>query len=731
MTKKTIAIFLATIAGVTAASAKNPVVDDIAPYVFPANRPAAPANFVFMPDGASYLVVSPDRRGIDRFDTASGKLIEKYFDVTTTRENSIEGISGFVLSPDASKILVYNNDTPVYRRSFTAEYYVYEVKSRILSPLSQNHKRQRSPLFSPDSRMVAFVSDNNIHIKKIDYKSEVAVTTDGKINSIINGVSDWTYEEEFTTTCSMAWAPDNSTLCYIKYNETDVPAYTMPVYWSACDNNNEADLYPGSYTYKYPVAGEPNSRVSLHSYSVDNRKTTDITLSDKAIEYIPRIAYAPGSSLLIVATLNRDQNRLEIYSVNPRSTVVKSLYVEDSKAWIAPMTYEDIVLEADGFVINSSKSGYSCLYRYSYAGAELNRISAGDADITAYYGSDALGNRYYQAALPTPLDRTVCRLDRKGVVTTISKDKGWSTAVFAPGCDKAVLCHSDITTPPVYTLVGSNGKTIRTVEDNAAYRAAIPKNLPVKEFFTFDSDGVTLNGYMIRPVGASSAKAPVVMSQYSGPGSQSVVNRWSLDWDYYFAEHGYAVICVDGRGTGGRGRAFSDIVYKQLGHYETIDQINAARYAATLPFVDPSRIAVYGWSYGGYEALMCATADNSPYAAAVAIAPVTDWRFYDTVYAERYMLTPQQNFDGYAKSAPLRRAASLACPLLIMAGTADDNVHISNTYNFVSKLQLNGGICDMFIFPGMNHSIYGCNSRAVVYAKMLDFLNKNMVAGRR
>ena len=329
MTKKTIAIFLATIAGVTAASAKNPVVDDIAPYVYPANRPAAPANFVFMPDGASYLVVSPDRRGIDRFDTASGKLIEKYFDVTTTRENSIEGISGFVLSPDASKILVYNNDTPVYRRSFTAEYYVYEVKSRILSPLSQNHKRQRSPLFSPDSRMVAFVSDNNIHIKKIDYKSEVAVTTDGKINSVINGVSDWTYEEEFTTTCSMAWAPDNSTLCYIKYNETDVPAYTMPVYWSACDNNTEAELYPGSYTYKYPVAGEPNSRVSLHSYSVDNRKTTDITLSDKAIEYIPRIAYAPGSSLLIVATLNRDQNRLEIYSVNPRSTVVKSLYVED------------------------------------------------------------------------------------------------------------------------------------------------------------------------------------------------------------------------------------------------------------------------------------------------------------------------------------------------------------------------------------------------------------------
>ena len=292
-----------------------------------------------------------------------------------------------------------------------------------------------------------------------------------------------------------------------------------------------------------------------------------------------------------------------------------------------------------------------------------------------------------------------------------------------------MLTYSDVTTPPVYSLCNTSGKTLRTIEDNSNYRARYEGRIPTKEFITVQSDGYTLNGYMIKPTDFNASKRyPVIMTQYSGPGSQSVVNRWQMDFDYFYASKGYIVVCVDGRGTGGRGRAFTDVVYKQLGHYETIDQIATANYLAGLSYVDNSAIGICGWSYGGYEALMCATETASPFAATVAIAPVTDWRFYDTVYTERYMLTPRQNEDGYFASVPLNRTTRLNCPLLLMYGTADDNVHPANTLEFVSRLQSQGTLCDMFVFPNMNHSINGCNARAVVYAKMLDFFDRNLKA---
>ena len=709
-----------------ASGARSPYVSEIAPYVSPENTPASPANLVYMPDGLSYLTLSADHSKILRFDTKTGKEIEAFVDFSHTRETEIPDIEGFSLSPNASQVLVYRNRKSIYRRSFTAEYYVYEVRSRILRPLSTTHSVQRSPIFSPNSRMVAFVADNNVHIKKLDYNTEVSVTEDGRLGEIINGVSDWTYEEEFSTTCSMSFAPDNSTLCFVKYNETDVPTYHLTLYSGSCHPDKKYELYPGIYSYKYPVAGQNNSRVSLHSYDVETRKVKDIEMTDKTIEYIPNIHYAP-TGVLIVPTLNRDQNRLEIYSVNPKSTVIKSIYVEQSSAWITPETYEDIHYAADHFVLLSSKSGFAHLYKYSYAGADLKQLTSGDFDVTAYYGTDALGNIYYQAASPSPLDRTIQRLDKKGIAQTISPDKGWSSASFTPSMDFMVLNHSTSTVPPVYTLCNAAGKTLRTIEDNAPYRGRYDGRVPVKEFFTVNSDGVELNAYIIKPLDFSTSKRyPVIMTQYSGPGSQSVVNRWQMDFDTFYAMKGYIVVCVDGRGTGGRGKQFTDIVYKNLGHYETIDQINAANYLASLPYVDKNRIAICGWSYGGYEALMCATESSSPFAATVAIAPVTDWRYYDTVYAERYMLTPQQNDEGYYKSAPINRTTRLNCPLLLMYGTADDNVHPANTLEFVSRLQSQELLCDMFVFPNMNHSINGCNARAVVYAKMLDFFDRNL-----
>lgn len=694
--------------------------------VFPANRPAAPRGFTYAQDGESYYLLSDDSRRIEHFDTRSGKLIDTLFNVERTREASVPLIEGFTLSPDASKVLVWNESQPIYRRSSSACYYVYEVRSRLMRPLSVQHPRQQQPLFSPDSRMVAFVADNNIYVAKLDYKSEVPVTTDGAAGRIINGVPDWVYEEEFATVSSMTWAPDNLNLCYIKYDETDVPLYYMMDFGTP-SRLDGATLYPEVWSYKYPVAGVANSRVSLHSYDVETRKTKTITLPDDRIEYISRIAYGPNPESLVVVTLNRDQSMCLMYKVNPKSTVAKEIYSETSTSWILPATYENLVINPDNFIVTSWRDGVTRMYIYNYNGVEVQAPATGDCDVTACYGMDAEGALYYQVAAPTPLDRTVRRLDRKGKVTDLSPVGLYASASFAPGMKYAVMSTQSPEQPPVYTMVNDAGKEIRVLEDNAVYASATRGLVAPRSFFTMRSDGVELNGYIIKPRDFSPAgHYPVVMYQYSGPGSQEVLRRWQLDWMDAFAAAGYVVVCVDGRGTGGRGRAFCDIVYKRLGYYETIDQIAAARHAASLPYVDPDRIGIFGWSYGGYEALMAATAEDNPYKAVVAVAPVTDWRFYDTIYAERYMQTPGQNEEGYRNSAPLRRTHRLECPLLLMYGTSDDNVHPANSIEFVSALEQGGRFCDMLIFPGMNHSINGGRARSVVYSKMLDWFNKNL-----
>ena len=732
------------LAGVAVAASTYPAVAavprldvaGIAKYVYPDNRRCnlteTPA---YMPDGETYLLVSDDGKKIVSFNTADGKEAGTVLDAATTRENKLPGdIEGFTISPDGSKLLVWTDSEPVYRRSSKARYYIFEIKRNILRPLSKSSGKQQAPLFSPDSRMVAFVPDNNIRIRKWDYDTEVDVTADGKHGKIINGIPDWTYEEEFSAVCSMAWSPDNTTLCYLRYDEEEVPWYSLPIYKGYCDADDRYALYPGTFTYKYPVAGEKNSTVTLHSYDVDNRKIKDIKLPDSRIEYIPRIGFGgTDSERLIVTTLNRDQNRMEVYSVNPRSTVAKSIIVEETaNGWLNPMTYEDMSLQDDGIVLFSERSGWNHLYHYTYAGQMTRRITSGDFDVTDYYGTDPAGMVYYQAEPSTgkpsdALNRAIYRLNPKnGKTEPLTPETGWASAEFTPAKNYFTLNYSTATIPPVYTLRNGKNKVVRTLADNAAY-AADYAGAPQKEFLTINSDGTELNAYMVKPAGFDpSRRYPVIMWQYSGPGSQEVFNRWAMDWDIYAAQQGFLVVCVDGRGTGGRGTTFRNVVYRRLGHYETIDQLNAARWVASLPYVNPDAIGIAGWSYGGYETLMCATEANGPYAAAVAVAPVTSWRFYDTVYSERFMLTPQQNGAAYDSGAPLERASSLACPLLLMYGTADDNVHPENTIEFVSRLQEAGMDCDVLMFPNMNHSINGCDSRRVVYAKMIDFFRRNL-----
>ncbi|MCH5347058.1 MAG: alpha/beta fold hydrolase [Muribaculaceae bacterium] len=705
-------------------------------YVAPGNRAAAPRQSTFMPDGTGRVMLSDDHRQVllqplDNPKAAPTVLL----DLGNTRETTLKQIDGYIISPNASKIMVWTDTKPVYRNSFTAVYYVYDCHSRVLRPLSADISRQQSPLFSPDSRMVAFSNpgDNNLYIAKLDYNTQVAVTTDGAPGSIINGIPDWTYQEEFQTLRSYEWAPDNLTLVFLKYNETAVPAFTFSTYRTYCDPETLYTPYPGRYTYKYPVAGQPNSRVTVHSYDVETRKLKEIVLSDSRIEYIPRITYVPSDpNRLIVTTLNREQTRMELYTANPRSTTVASLLVEESTKWLDPETYEQMTVTDGGIFLLSSRSGRRHLYQFTLAGALARQITDGSFDVTAYYGADRLGNHYIQSNSTGAICRVVSRIDAKGVTKNLTPDRGTAAASFNPGCTYYQLSYSSAVQPPVYTIVNaSTGKTVTTLEDNAAY-ASRYASMPAKEFITIPSSAMgggtpDLNAYIIRPADFTpSRRYPVILYQYSGPGSQLVLDRWEADFTSYYATRGYIVVAVDPRGTGGRGRAFMDVVYKDLGHYETLDLIAAMRYIATLPGVDGERIGIHGWSYGGYETLMAVTQPGNPFKAAVAVAPVTDWRFYDTVYAERYMTTPGMNVDGYDRSSTLNRAGSMTARTLVMSGTADDNVHMFNTIAFQNSLAAHGMFCDMLLFPGMNHSINGCDSRRLVYARILDYFDRNL-----
>lgn len=689
-------------------------------------RPVAPKELTYMPDGETYLVLADDSKRIIQYETSSGKEVAVIFDADKTRESRLTSVSAFILSPDGKKLMVYNETQPVYRYSFYAKYYVFEIMHNVLKPLSTEHEWQRNPLFSPDGRSVAFVANNNIFLKKLDFGTETAVTTDGKMNEIINGVPDWGYDEEFDITCAMTWAPDNSTLCYLKFDETEVPLFTFPLYGGYCPEYSQYELYPGTYSYKYTLPGEKNSKVSLHSFDIDNRKTKDLPLPGNAIEYIPRIFYSKSNpSLLLAVALNRDQTRMEIFAVNPKSTVCKSLLVEQPGAWVMPETYENLKILENSFVIMSPRSGYTHLYEYSFEGQLMRTLTSGNFDVTDYYGCDAQGNHYYQSDFSGPLNRVVSRIDIKNKVTDISSTAGVASAQFSPSCNYFTLNESSSTKANEYTLYNSKLKKLRVLESNAdvAQRYA---TLPRKEFIKVPSAaaGIELDAYIIKPANFDpSRKYPLILWQYSGPGASMVLDSWSVDWQQFAANQGYVVACVDPRGSGGRGYSFLTTGYKHLGRCETDDQIAAGRYLASLPYVDQQRVGIAGWSYGGYETLMALSEPSTPFTAGVAIAPVTSWRFYDAIYTERYMLTPAQNPDGYASSAPVNMTARMNAPLLLMSGTADDNVHFTNTIEYLAQLQRSGKLCNLMVFPNKNHSIYGCNARDLVYSNMLNHFN--------
>lgn len=680
-------------------------------------------------DGVHYYAATNGNTRIVKCEYRTGYEVDTLFDVKTARECDLKSFDGFSLSPDEKHLLIYADSEPIYRRSFKANYYTFEIRRNLLKPLSEGGKQQVA-VYSPNGRMVAFVRDNNIYIKKLDYGTEAAVTRDGEQNKIINGAPDWVYEEEFAMTSTLQWSPDDATLAFVKFDESQVPLYSFQLYEGYCPALPEYRFYPGSFAYKYPVAGETNSQVSVYTYTVDTRALKKMNLPLTADSYIPRIQFTPDPNRLAVVSLNRTQNQMDIYTVNPKSGVSKLLLRETDKAWIDEPILDNIAFYPDFFIIASCRSGYQHLYRYNYNGTLARQITRGEWNVSNFLGYDAQsGSYFYESNQEGALYKAIYKMNAKGVETKLSTLKGTNTAEFNPSCTYFINRYSSIDEPLVVTVCDARGKTLRTLEDNASLKAlAAQSGLPQKEFFTCaNAAGDLMNGYILKPANFDPSKRyPVVMSQYSGPGSQSVLDDWKVDWEYYLANQGFIVACVDGRGTGGRSRAYETAVYMQLGKYETEDQVAGAEYMSTLPYVDGNRIGIYGWSYGGYETLMAMSTGNGIYRAGVAIAPVTDWRYYDTIYSERFMRTPQENGDGYRQSAPITHAANLKGSLLIVSGTADDNVHYLNTLQYSAALVEAGIQFDSQIYTNKDHHIRGCNTRHHLYTRVCNFFSDKL-----
>lgn len=681
-----------------------------------------------LPDGVSYAAISENGKEIEIFSYKTGKKTGTLFNTETIKGDlKISEFDGYELSENGKKILLWNDVDKIYRHSFKAEYFVYDIMRGTLKRVSADGK-QRGAVLSHDGRMVAYMRDNNIFISNLDYDTDRPITEDGKINSIINGSPDWGYEEEFGIINTIRWSSDDNVLAYIRFDESQVPTYKFDDYSGYCEPKPEYIDYPGEFSYKYPLAGYNNSIVSVKAYNLDTRatKTMDLPIGEK--DYVPSMEFVEGSNDLMVMILNRDQNHLDLYKVNVGSTVGKKIYSDTSSAWLAPQAYQMVEYSPTSFVIGSEKTGYLHLYEYDYSGNQLRAITSGDFNVTEYYGYDKKRKNYYfQCTKLGAANRNVGYVDSKGKMQLLNNVEGFESAKFNSSFDYYVRSYSNVSTPTQYTLMTPSGSKIADLEMNVEY-AQRYANAPKKELLKVkNAVGEEMDAFIIKPIDFdASKKYPLVMYQYNGPGSQEVANNWKIDGLDYIVQSGYIVACVDGRGTGFRSRQWSDAVYKQLGKCETEDQIAGARYFMSLPYIDSDRVACFGWSYGGYMTLMELSAKNTPFKAGISMAPVTDWRFYDAIYTERFMLTPQQNKEGYDMASALERTPDMNAKLLIMSGTADDNVHFYNTLKYTSKLTSESKLFDMMAYTAFEHSLRMCNAREMLYRKIVSFLDKNL-----
>ncbi len=687
-------------------------------------------SFQSSPDGGSYMQISEDGKKLLSYSFRNGVQNGVVIDLTTARGDKVESMDGYIVSPDCRRILVQTNTKYIYRRSFTADYYIYDVNNKTLTALSKGGA-QMQPQFSPDGNMISFVRGGNLFLVKLLFdNSESRVTKDGEFGKVLNGIPDWVNEEEFSTACSYVFTADSKMLVWVRYDESAVKTFSFPLYKGMKPEKREYAGYPGAYSYKYPIAGEVNSKVTVHSFDIKSHVERTINVPLDADGYIPRIFRTSDPEKVAVVTLNRHQDQMDIYAANPRSRVCKLLVREKNDKYLREDAFSKLKFYGDHFAMVSDRSGYNEIYWYDINGHLVGQVTKGNYEVRDFYGYDAAtGNFYYSANADGPQYTTVMCANLKGVTKKLSAHKGSNAAKFSANFRYYVNTFSSLASAPVTTLCSANGKVLKTLIDNSELKAKIDANAPAKvEMFEFTtSNGTKLNGYMVKPANFSETKKyPVIMYQYSGPGSQEVRDSWSsgfmpgMVWERYLAQNGFICVCVDGRGTGGRGADFEKQTYLKLGLLEAQDQVETALYLGKLGYVDKNRIGIWGWSYGGFNTLMSMSEGRGVFRAGVAIAPVTSYRFYDSVYTERYMRTPNENPAGYDDS-PIARAEKLHGDLLIVHGTADDNVHFRNSAEYSEALVQAGKQFQMQVYTNRNHGIYGGNTRLHLYTRVAEF----------
>lgn len=690
-----------------------------------------------MLDGEHYTQISKDHKRIVKYSFKTGKEVATIFDVATARNHKLKNFDDYIMSPDESLILIQTETKPIYRRSFTAVYYIYNVRNRTLEPLSNNGPQQ-VPLFSPDSHQIAFVRNNNIYLIKLLFgNSESQVTKDGEYNKVLNGIPDWVYEEEFSYNRAFDFSADSKMIAYVRFDESQVPMYSFPWYKGMAPKKTEYTTYPGSYDYKYPKAGVVNSKVSVHSFDIKSRVTRKMELPVDSDGYVPRIKFTDDPEKLAIMTLNRHQNRFDLYMANPRSAICKVAIRDEAEQYIKEQAYSDIAFYPEHIVMMSERDGYNHLYLYTIGGNLVKQITKGEFEVKDFLGWDQKANVfYYTSNEGSPLRTAVYKIDGKGKKTKLSTRTGTNSALFSKNLNYYINMYSSAQTPTLITLNNNKGQEMVTLLDNKELKSKTAQlNMPTKEFFSFKtSEGVELNGWMMKPANFNpSKKYPVIMHQYSGPGSQQVLDKWGIGsfgdggmFEAVMCDKGYIMVCVDGRGTGGRGAAFEKCTYLSIGVKEATDQAEAAKYLSTLPYVDGSRIGIWGWSYGGYNTLMSMSEGSGAFKAGVAIAAPTDWRFYDSVYTERFMRTPKENGDGYQASSAISRASKLKGKLLLIHGSADDNVHLQNFMEYSEALVQANIQFDTQIYTNRNHSIFGGNTRNHLMNRVANFFLQNL-----
>ena len=717
--KQILVLLLAVYSISAVAQNKDITLEDIwQDYVF---YPSSIQGLNSMNDGIHFSKITKKDKlqFLNKYSFETGEVIDS---ITCSADLGFN-IGNYSFSENEEKIVFATETESIYRYSSRSIFYVLDLKTEKVSKVSDDKVMYAS--LSPNGKKIAYVKENNLFIKNLGNNKITQVTKDGKSNQILNGVSDWVYEEEFGLVESFFWSPQSDKIAYYKFDESKVAQFSMDFF--------KQELYPTQYEFKYPKAGEDNSKVSIHVYSLKNGTNKKISF-EKDHEYIPRLGWTNDENTLYAITLNRLQNELDFHLVNSKTNKTKVLFSESDKYYIDIHDNTTFLDDKKNFVWTSEKSGFNHLYLISLEDGNSTQITKGNFEVSSYHGLNKETNRlFFSSTEDGAINRSVYSIASDGTnKQKLSSGIGVHNPTFSKGMKYYINNFSDANSAPYISLNDNSGKLIRVLEDNEKLNATMSEyQISNKEFFSFEtSEKVSLNGWMIKPNNFDeNKKHPVFMFLYGGPGSQQVMNSFggfNYYWYQHLAQQGYIIVCVDNRGTGGRGSEFKKMTYKELGKYETIDQIEANKYLRNLSYVDSSRIGIQGWSYGGYMSSLAITKGADYFKMAIAVAPVTNWRYYDNIYTERYMGTPQENASGYDDNSPINHVEKLKGKYLLIHGTGDDNVHVQNTYEMTSALVMANKQFDLFVYPDKNHGIYGGNTRLHLYQMMTDYILNNL-----